>query len=190
MSKLLNRYIWLIDTISRAGSLTFEEINNKWRDSAQHYDDKDIPLRTFHDHREAIDELFDISIVCNKSNYQYSIKDNGIFKRNDVKKWLLETFSVSNMLRESENIKERIVVEDVPSAQAYLTDVIHAMRQNVKINILYHPYNGDKQSEIMVSPYFVKMHERRWYMYGKPDHRKDEMRTYALDRISRLTFLA
>ncbi|KAA6334481.1 hypothetical protein EZS27_017206 [termite gut metagenome] len=187
MSKLLNRYIWLIDTISRAGSLTFEDINDKWYAST-HYDGKEIPPRTFHDHREAIDELFGIRIVCNKSNYQYSIEDNGIFGQNDVKRWLLETFSVSNMLRESENIKDRIVVEEVPSAQTHLTDVIHAMRQNVKVSIFYSPYAGDKQSEIVVSPYFIKMHERRWYMYGKPDHRKDEMRTYALDRIERFTF--
>jgi predicted DNA-binding transcriptional regulator YafY len=92
------------------------------------------------------------------------------------------------MLRESENIKDRIVVESVPSAQTHLTDIIYAMRQNVKVSICYSPYGGDKQSEIVVSPYFIKMHERRWYMYGKPDHRKDEMRTYALDRIERLAF--
>jgi predicted DNA-binding transcriptional regulator YafY len=187
MSKLLKRYIWLIDTISRAGILTLEDINSQWCDST-HYDGKDIPPRTFHDHREAIDELFGIRIVCNKFNYQYSIEDNKEFKRNDVKRWLLETFSVSNMLCESEKIKDRIVVEDVPSAQTHLTDIIYAMRQNVKISICYHPYDGDRQNEIVVSPYFIKMHERRWYMYGKPDHRKDEMRTYALDCIKRLTF--
>ena len=27
---LFNRYIWLIDTIYRAGKITFEEINRRW----------------------------------------------------------------------------------------------------------------------------------------------------------------
>lgn len=28
---LFNRYIWLADTIYRAGKITFEEINEKWQ---------------------------------------------------------------------------------------------------------------------------------------------------------------
>lgn len=28
---LFNRYIWLVDTIYRAGKITFEEINEKWQ---------------------------------------------------------------------------------------------------------------------------------------------------------------
>lgn len=43
---LINKYVWLVDTIYRAGRITFEGINQKWVD--QDMDDKPIPLRTFH----------------------------------------------------------------------------------------------------------------------------------------------
>ena len=31
---LFNRYVWLVDTIYRAGRITFEEINERWRRSS------------------------------------------------------------------------------------------------------------------------------------------------------------
>jgi hypothetical protein len=54
MSKdLFHRYVWLVDTIYRTGKIIFEEINEKWlrNDSCE---GKEIPLRTFHNHRTAI----------------------------------------------------------------------------------------------------------------------------------------
>lgn len=29
-SALFNRYVWLVETIQRAGRITFEDINDKW----------------------------------------------------------------------------------------------------------------------------------------------------------------
>lgn len=60
----LRRYIWLIDTVRSAGQdgITFEEINRKWMRSILNEDGKPLPLRTFHDQRNAILEEFDIEI--------------------------------------------------------------------------------------------------------------------------------
>ena len=44
---LFDKYIWLVDTIYRAGRITFEEINECWLRSRLS-EGKDIPLRTFH----------------------------------------------------------------------------------------------------------------------------------------------
>ena len=30
---LLNKYVWLVETIYKAGSITFEELNEKWLDN-------------------------------------------------------------------------------------------------------------------------------------------------------------
>ena len=53
-----NRLIWLVDTIYRSGRITFSEINRRWRtgDAMR----TDIPLRTFHNHRQAIEDMFDM----------------------------------------------------------------------------------------------------------------------------------
>ena len=39
---LINKYVWLVETIYRAGRITYEEINEKWLDL-----DKDT-MRTEH----------------------------------------------------------------------------------------------------------------------------------------------
>ena len=41
---LFDKYIWLVDTIHRAGSITLREINEKWAMSPL-YDGADIPRR-------------------------------------------------------------------------------------------------------------------------------------------------
>ncbi|MDR0863793.1 MAG: hypothetical protein LBO74_02525 [Candidatus Symbiothrix sp.] len=64
---ILNRYIWLADTVYRAGKITFEEINRKWLNT-DWSEGKDLPLRTFHNHRKAIEDLFDINIECDHYN--------------------------------------------------------------------------------------------------------------------------
>ena len=50
---LLNKYVWLVETIYKAKKITFEEINEKWMDEEQGYDEKTktikpLSLRTFH----------------------------------------------------------------------------------------------------------------------------------------------
>ena len=72
---LFNRYIWLVDTIYRAGKITFEEINERWKRNAMSRGE-DLPVRTFHNHRAAIEELFDINIECDKrGGYRYYIEN-------------------------------------------------------------------------------------------------------------------
>ena len=48
-----NKLIWLVDTIFRNAPVTFAEINRRWR--AGDDNRSDIPLRTFHNHRQAIE---------------------------------------------------------------------------------------------------------------------------------------
>ena len=60
-SSLFHRYIWLADAIYRAGRITFTEINRRWLLNCLS-EDKPIPLRIFHKHREAVEKFFDILV--------------------------------------------------------------------------------------------------------------------------------
>ena len=60
---LFDKYIWLVDTIYRAEKITFEEINKRWLRSRLS-EGEDIPLRTFHNWRKAIEQRCDININC------------------------------------------------------------------------------------------------------------------------------
>lgn len=46
-----------------------------------------------------------------------------------LKIWLLSTYSVSNSLIESKSIKDRIILEDIPSGHNYLDSIIDAMKK-------------------------------------------------------------
>ena len=63
---LLNKYVWLVETIYKAKQITFEEINQRWLDNDLS-EGKPLPLRTFHKWRIAIEEMFGL-IIENETN--------------------------------------------------------------------------------------------------------------------------
>lgn len=73
-SQNLNRYIWILNTLIKHRELTFEEIAERWSES-ELCNGKPMALRTFHNHRKAILELFGVEIKCNTSNgYRYNVR--------------------------------------------------------------------------------------------------------------------
>ena len=63
----------------------------------------------FHHHRDAIEELFDINIECIKrGGYCYYIEDTEELEKGCVRKWLLNSFAVDNLIVESRKLKSRI----------------------------------------------------------------------------------
>ena len=58
---LFSRYVWIVDTITRYGSISRERLNQLWLRS--HLSDGNpIPERTFFHYRRAIEENFHIDI--------------------------------------------------------------------------------------------------------------------------------
>ena len=80
---LLSRYIWLIDTIYSAGSISREEIDRRWCRSLLSEGEMAIPERTFHRWRIAIEELLQISIEYDKWRGYY-IEDRSDIERNSM----------------------------------------------------------------------------------------------------------
>lgn len=179
MSKTtLRNYIWLVDTINRAGNISYDEINAKWLHS-QYTDGKEIPLRTFHNWRKKVEDIFDINIECNKSTNKYYIENAEDLNSNSICTWLLSTFTVSNLLHERAVIKERVLLENVPSGQKFLDIVLESIKENVQLQVVYKSYHEENGTTFNLSPYFIKLFKQRWYLIGK----SDKIRTYALDRI-------
>jgi hypothetical protein len=182
---LFNRYIWLVDTIYRAQKITFEEINEKWLLNEMS-EGEEIPLRTFHNHRHAIEEMFDINIECDRRNgYVYYIENADDMEKGGVRSWLLNTFAVNNLINESHHLKRRILFEKIPSGQRYLTPIIEAMRDNLAIEITYQSFWHDEPYTFEIEPYCVKIFKQRWYLLAYNPY-YDAMRIYGLDRIQDL----
>lgn len=179
---LFNRYIWLVDTIYQADGITFEEINEKWLRNSMSYGE-DLPLKTFHNHRKAIEDIFDINIVCDKRNgYRYYIENIDDMEKGGVRTWLLNTFAVNNLINESHHLKRRIVFERIPSGQKFLSPLIEAMRDSKVLELEYKSFWRQDKYTTEVEPYFVKVFRQRWYLIARNAH-KDALRIYALDRI-------
>ena len=137
---LFNRYIWLVDVIYRTQKITFEEINERWM-RTEMSNGEEIPLRTFHNWRKAIEEIFDINIECNKrGGYYYYIENADDMEKGGVRNWLLNTFAVNNLINESHHLKQRILFEEIPSGRKFLTPIIEAMRDNLVLHFSYQSY--------------------------------------------------
>ena len=185
---LFDKYIWLVDTIYRARKITFEEINERWLRSRLS-EGEDIPLRTFHNWRIAIKQVFDININCNrKGGYYYYIENADDMQKGGIRNWLLNTFAVNNLINESHHLKRRILFEEVPSGRKYLTPVIEAMRDGLEIELYYQSYWYEEPSTYTLQPYCIKVFKQRWYVIGFCKERNN-IRTFSLDRIQQLTTL-
>ena len=183
---LITKYVWVIDTIYRKRKISFKELNELWlRDEISR--GVEIPKRTFDNWRYVIYDMFGINIVNeNRGEYCYYIEFEEDVCNNGVRSWLYDTLSVSNALAKSQGLKNRILLEYVPSGQEYLQPIIEAMKENRVLNITYHSYWKDEENSFDVQPYCVKLFRQRWYMVARstyPYYYEQGPRVYGLDRI-------
>lgn len=184
MSKnLFNRYIWIIDTIRRHGTITRDELNRLWvRTSFS--GGKPLPRRTFYNYRNAIEDIFRINILCDQSTFEYSIDDSDDPRAGDVTEWMLNTASMSNTLTDARDISSRIFLEDVPSSRQYFPQVIASMREFRQLEFDYSPFTrSGRPKKVLLEPYFLKIFKLRWYVTGR-NVKEDVIKTYALERMS------
>ena len=181
ISRTFNRYIWLLNTLLQEKQMTFEEISRRWQLS-NIGDGRSIPLRTFHQHRTAVEELFGVEIKCNTSNgYKYYIANPEVLKNDKTRKWLLNSFNLSNMITAGHNMKDRILFEDIPHGTEYLQTVIDAMQQSKELAIDYQPFYAHRAS-YTIQPYAMKAYHQRWYVLGYIKE-LNAIRNIALDRL-------
>ena len=182
VSKTFNRYIWLVNTLMQRGKLTFEEISALWQDSGLG-DGKPIPLRTFHQDRRAVEELFGVEISCTSPSdgYNYFIKNSQAMQKDRTRQWLLNSFTLSNMIIAGHNMKDRILFENIPGGTEYLQPIIESMQQNKVLELDYQAY-GSHLETYHLEPYAMKVYRQRWYVVGRLLE-QDAIRHLSLDRI-------
>ena len=182
--KLIRRYVWLIETIRRAGKITLDEINNKWMQSSlQNGEEEELPERTFHRHRVAIEDIFGIRIACDRSNGNvYYIENEEELVKPSFTSSLFNGLAIDNQLIDNRKVSNRIMFEEVPGGTQFLPPIIEAISKNIFIKIEYRSYNNPKLKEFNVEPYGLKQSGRRWYVIAHiPDY--ETLTVFALDRI-------
>lgn len=179
---LLNKYIWLIDTIYSAGHITRDEIDRRWCRSLLSEDEMSIPPRTFHRWRIAIEELFQISIEYDKWRGYY-IEDRSDIERNSMRKWLINTFAVNNLINEGEHLRKHISFEEMPSGQRFLTTILESIRDRVALHVTHKGFNKPEPTTFMLKPYGLKVFKQRWYVLAESEYPDHRLLVYALDRF-------
>ena len=107
---LISKYVWVIETIHRAGKISFEELNEKWLQDTEISRGVEIPKRTFDHWKSAIADMFGLFIENEgKGKYRYYIMNEADISENGLRSWLYNTFCVSNALASSQSIKDRIL---------------------------------------------------------------------------------
>lgn len=193
ISKTYYRYIWLLDTLLNNCPLTIEEINMLWGDCPAS-DGRPIPLRTFHEQRKGIKEMFGVEIVCDRSHGNvYYVKNPEVLDKQKVAKWLLHKYSIPQGFATFNSMKDRVLLEEIPLGTAFLNPIIDAMQKNVELQVDYQRYENEQEEynlqEFHIQPYALKVFNRRWYLFGYIKE-KNALRTIALDRILDLKVLS
>ncbi len=203
-SNIFGRYVWLIDTLRRNKRLTYDEINQLWQQNGLSYGEGDtLALRTFHNHRKAIADIFNIDIECDtKDGYKYYIAEPEQLESDKLRSWLVDSYSMLNQIQCDKKLEGRIIFENVPSGNTWLMAITDAIRKNRVLEIKYKAFGKPEPNTFEIEPYFLKVSKRRWYVIARSsyysdlnrrkneadggDRKEDVVLVYALDRIINL----
>ncbi len=179
----LQKYTWLIETIRGAGKISLEELSDRWERRKDLSDEKPLARATFNRWRETVFDMFGVKIGCQKKGgYLYYISNPENIDDNKLKKWMLDSFAVGNTIGENLSLKDRILVEAIPSGRDHLNTLLGAMKDNHVVKITYRPFKKTQSFTFPIEPYCVKLFENRWYVLAH-NARYDDIRLYGLDRI-------
>ena len=200
-ANIFGRYVWLIEQFRRYGRLTYEEVNDLWHRSGLSYgDDDDLALRTFHNHRKAIFDIFEVEIACDiKGGYKYYIDHPEDLEKDNLRIWLIDSYTAMNQIQADRKLKGRIIFENVPSGHKWLNVITDAMRNNQVLTVTHQGFGKPEPWYFDIEPYYLKVVKRRWYVLARSpyysnrncqknkedggDRPKDVFLVYALDRI-------
>ena len=182
-STTYHSYIKLLNLLLNNGELTYEEICLIWDDdpTIETYP----PIRTFHEYRKGIKEMFGIDIECDRKRNVYYVKNPEVLEDNKPAQWLLDKYSIPKGFSAFTLLKNRVLLEEITLGQAFLGRIMEAMRKNVELLVDYQQYQREDLQTFHFQPYALKVYNHRWYLLGYLKEQKD-VRTIALDRIHTL----
>lgn len=180
ISKTYYRYIWLLNTLLDSDPLSFEEIAMLWQDDP--LSDGELPLRTFHEHRKGIKEMFGVEIECNKTDgFRYYVKNPEVLSQERLVTWLLNAYNVPKGFATYNRMQDRVLLEEMSRGNIFVDSILDALQRNVVVIVDYQSYEGPHEI-YHVSPYALKAYNRQWYMLGFIEE-KNAIRNIALNRI-------
>lgn len=182
------RYIWLLRTLIETGGISLKELCDRWERSSENDDHKELKRRTFFEHKDAVERMFDVNIICKviDGQYKYLVEDADLASRDNLYRWLLESASVSNTLSDCKDIRDRIILEPIAGGSQYLAEIVEAIRESKVLEVIYQSYNMTEPHTFTLHPYSLKNYQHRWYLLAG-NAEQNTIRKYELSRMKRVT---
>ena len=142
-----------------------------------------VSKRTFQRDKENIESLYGIVIGFDHARNVCYIKDDG---DNESNARLLEAFDTFSALKLTHRLPQYIDYEKRrPRGTENLSGLLHAIQNNYQIYFSYKKFWNTEIRTRYVAPLALKESINRWYVVAM-DLEKEEVRTFALDRLSDL----
>lgn len=137
-NNLFKRYLWLINTIKSFGPISFDGINIQWLKSSLNELEEDLPKKTFRNHLNAIADLFDIEILCDRKNgYRYYIGEN--LSSDKWTKDYLNSMLFQFSLLDDKNMKDVVCdIDNENDIDERIYFIIGCIKNHLVINFTYH----------------------------------------------------
>ncbi len=208
MAKPLRRYLWLIETVSRAGNIPYDEIRRKWiRSAVNDLGETDYPKRTFLSHIREIQDLFGLSILCDRKNdYKYYMASG---ENRPGREELIASMSLSLRLLENQDLQKRVRISSFAFNNPHLPVLLDAIDGNKTVELsvarlagvtdweLDASRKGQTQAggagpepvRVVMQPYYLDFAFHTWFILGYVPERA-EMEVFRIAKILSLTVLA
>ena len=181
-SVVFARYLWLYGEIVSKGPITFETINDDWTRSSLNDSGTPMPHKTFENHRKAIEDMFNISIECNRTNNTYYIEP---YSQPDFSKATMDMLNgtlLFNRVQANPQLSKYIRLEENCEDSAMLFTVTDALAESRGLKLIYwHNFDPTRETIYQVKPIAIKQFRRRWYLIAELE--KGTTYSFALDRI-------
>lgn len=178
--------LWLVNTLLNYRKLTLEELSTLWRRNLDLSEGEPLSRSQM---RHAISAALDslgVVIECDRRDgFRYYIAANDNLRATE---WLISSHAVNQVLTESDQVRERILLEEIPSGQHHLSTIIDAMTNGLAMEMDYQKFTDSEPYTCFIEPYCVKLSQQRWYLLACKDHR-DHLQVFSLDRIQQLRIL-
>lgn len=181
-TNLLRRYIWLLDILQNQ-RLTFKQISRKWEMSYEFNEEHaPLPLRTFHNHRREIFNIFGITIENEgMGDYAYYIKEYDDDYQSSMQKSIVNSLILVN----SPRLRERVLI-DKRSEDLFFSPLYKAIQEEKKIYVVYRRKDRGINNihKFTIEPYYLKSFSVVWFLIGRTDD--GLVRPYAFTSLERI----
>jgi len=99
---------------------------------------------------------------------------------------MVEALDLFNAMKVTENISGMIHFEKRrPQGTENLNGLLHAIQNRLQVEFTYSKYWEEQSTQRIAEPYALKEFKNRWYLLAV-DHKDQNMKTFALDRLTNL----